>query len=96
MTTVSKDGFVEFRFFRPHVSQVSVAGTFNRWRVGAMAMRAEGHGWWVARLNLPPGDYQFRYVADGQWFTDYAAHGLERIKGHWNSVLHVGHDAQAA
>ena len=44
----------------------------------------------VARYpNVPPGDYRFRYVADGQWYTDYASHGIEAGPNGWNAVLVV-------
>ncbi len=38
----------------------------------------------------PGGEYRFRYVADGVWYTDYASYGVESSKlGGWNSVLFV-------
>ena len=89
MTTVFPGGLVEFRFFRPHASQVFVAGSFNEWNVRAAAMHPVGQGWWRAVLHLPDGEYQFRYVADGQWFTDYASNGVERRRHAWNSMLLV-------
>ena len=38
---------------------------------------------------LPPGDYRFRYIADGYWFTDFASHGIEACENGWNSVVLV-------
>jgi hypothetical protein len=38
---------------------------------------------------MDPGEYRFRYWADGHWFTDYASHGVELGKHGWNSVLVV-------
>lgn len=70
-------------------SQVFLAGTFNGWNVRGAPMQPTGDGWWRAVLRLPDGEYQFRYIADGQWFTDYAANGVERGKFDWNSVLVV-------
>jgi hypothetical protein len=35
-------------------------------------------GNWTAKVKLPAGSYRFRYRADGQWFTDYAAFGIEQ------------------
>jgi 1,4-alpha-glucan branching enzyme len=90
MTTIHTDGLVEFRFYRPNVQSVEVAGEFNDWQEGATSMDHQGDGWWVASLKLPAGEYRFRYVADGRWFTDYAAHGVEHDKQFgWNSVLLV-------
>ncbi|HXE54745.1 MAG TPA: glycogen-binding domain-containing protein, partial [Tepidisphaeraceae bacterium] len=77
MTSVSRDGVVEFRFYRPRVRQVSVVGDFNGWRKDALHMTAEGNGWWRAELQLQQGDYRFRYLADDIWFADFASHGVE-------------------
>jgi 1,4-alpha-glucan branching enzyme len=88
VTELSPEG-VTFRFYRPNVSTVCVAGTFNDWQQDATPMIDAGEGWWTLTLNLPPGDYQFRYVADGAWFTDQASHGVERTHLGWNSVLVV-------
>lgn len=89
MTSVRSNGEVEFRFFRPTAKEVAVAGDFTQWQQMAINMKHEGKGWWTARLKLQPGEYRFRYVADGQWFTDFASHGVELKKQVWNSVLLV-------
>ena len=89
MTTVTRDGVVEFRFYRPDVSQVSVVGCFNGWRRDALPMRAQGDGWWRAELKLHGGDYRFRYLADGVWFPDYASNGIEMGKTGCDSLLFV-------
>ncbi len=68
---------VMFRFFRPGAHEVSVAGDFNGWRAGEMPMHSDGDGWWQVRMRLLPGTYRFRYVADGAWYTDFAAFGIE-------------------
>jgi 1,4-alpha-glucan branching enzyme len=88
MTTLTPDGQVEFRFYRPCASRVAVVGTFNRWQEDALPMRPDGDGWWTAVMTATPGEYRFRYLADGdRWFTDYASQGIERGRWGWNSVL---------
>jgi 1,4-alpha-glucan branching enzyme len=89
MTSIRSNGEVEFRFYRAGARAVNVAGDFTNWEQRPLSMRHEGNGWWAARLNLQPGEYRFRYVADGQWFTDFASHGVELKKQTWNSVLLV-------
>src|SRR5688572_19331131 len=89
MTTVKGDGCVEFRFYRPQASRVSVVGEFNSWIDGINPMKPDGDGWWTASTKLKPGEYRFRYVADGVWFTDYASHGIEAGPNGWNAVLVV-------
>jgi 1,4-alpha-glucan branching enzyme len=87
MTSVRSNGEVEFRFFRATARTVALAGDFTAWEDQPINMRHEGNGWWSAKVTLKPGEYRFRYVADGQWFTDFASHGVELKKNTWNSVL---------
>lgn len=89
MVTQRPDGSMEFRFFRPQANQVTLAGEFNGWHKQSFAMTRMEDGWWRYRISLSPGVYQFRYVADGEWYTDYAAFGLERNHLGWNSVVKV-------
>jgi 1,4-alpha-glucan branching enzyme len=89
MTSIRPDGRVEFRFFRPNASDVKVLGSFNQWDGDSLTLEPEGDGWWSANSAIEPGEYRFRYWADGHWFTDYASHGVEWGKHGWNSVLVV-------
>jgi 1,4-alpha-glucan branching enzyme len=90
MINLLPTGQTEFRFFRRGVKSVCVVGTFNGWQIGSTPMQSRGDGWWRIRLSLPHGIHQFRYVADGQWFTDFAAHGVEHAKWGLNSLLVLG------
>ena len=69
---------------------VYVAGSFNGWEVGVTPMKHRRNGQWEAMLKLPPGEHQFRYFANGQWFTDYAADGVvPNGMGDFNSIVRV-------
>ena len=69
---------------------VYVAGSFNNWNTSTTPMKEIRPGNWEATLKLPPGEYQFRYFSNGQWFTDYAAGGIvPNGCGGFNSVLTV-------
>ena len=83
------DGVVEFGFFRPEANQVSLAGDFNDWRCDTTLMAKGADGWWRIKLKLEAGTYRFKYLADNQWHTDYAAFGVEISPYGWNSVLKV-------
>jgi 1,4-alpha-glucan branching enzyme len=89
MTSIRPDGRIEFRFYRPGAVDVKIVGTFNNWNEQAHPMRSTGDGWWTAHAMLDAGEHHFRYVADGHWFTDFAANGVERNKHGWNSILIV-------
>lgn len=71
------EGVAEFTFYRPDVSGVFLAGEFNDWRTDQLRMTRRSDGYWSIRLKLPAGVHKFRYLADGQWYNDYAAFGLE-------------------
>jgi 1,4-alpha-glucan branching enzyme len=88
MVTVN-NGRAEFSFYRPTASEVHVVGDFNGWRDNAQPMEKGSDGHWRLALSLPAGEFRFRYRADGQWYTDYAAFGVEPTDEGMNSVLHV-------
>ena len=94
MVTVT-DGCVEFVFFRPQAGHVEVVGDFNDWRQGELAMQPTGDGHWRASLNLPAGVFRFRYRADGEWFTDYAAFGIEPGEYGMDSIVRVAQTSAA-
>ncbi len=89
MVELRDHGIVEFRFFRPNARAVFLCGDFNDWRNDQLAMSRHDNGYWVARLKLPAGEYRFRYCADGMWYTDFAAFGVEPDRFGLNSVLRV-------
>ena len=76
MVTV-KDNLAAFSFFRPQAKRVYIVGDFNGWRDSEMPMTRQIDGTWIASVSLPEGDFKFRYRADGEWFVDYAAFGVE-------------------
>ncbi len=84
----AKGEWVEFRFYRPEATAVHLAGDFNDWRDDLLMSRTP-EGYWQAKLRLPAGEFRFRYCADGEWFTDYAAFGLEPGRFGMDSVVRV-------
>ena len=90
MVNVTED-WVEFHFFRPDAGQVHLAGDFNNWQSGQLAMVRKDGGYWHARVKLPAGEFRFRYCADGAWYTDYAAFGVEPGRFGLDSIVRVPH-----
>jgi hypothetical protein len=90
MVHVDETGKATFRFRHRTEGPVYLVGDFCRWQTDHLPMRpAEGFGW-VLMLRLPPGTYEFRYLADGRWHTDYAAFGVApNAFGGWNGVVRV-------
>jgi 1,4-alpha-glucan branching enzyme len=87
---VTFDGdWVEFSFFRPGARQVHLAGEFNHWKHGDLPMLRAENGYWRARVKLPAGEFRFRYCADGEWFADFAAFGVEPGRFGLDSIVRV-------
>ncbi len=81
---------VHIEFIDGNAGEVGVAGTFNDWRPEATPMIALGDGRWVKELTLPPGVYEYRIVADGEWLADpLAGETVPNPFGGENSVLRV-------
>ena len=81
---------VHLEYTDPTAAAVCVAGTFNDWRPEATPMVALGAGRWMKELTLPPGVYEYRIVADGEWMTDPLARETNPNPfGGLNSVLKV-------
>ena len=89
MTSVNRDGAVEFWFYRRDVREVRVVGDFDAGPGDNLRMACEGDGWWRLTATLAAGEYRFRYVADGQWYADYASNGIEMGDLGVDSVLIV-------
>ena len=90
MVHVDETGKATFRFRHRTAGPVFLVGDFCNWQTDHLPMRRVGEGEWVLMVRLPPGTYEFRYVAAGQWFTDYAAFGVQmNALGEFNSIVRV-------
>ncbi len=58
-----------FTLKRP-AQQVFLAGTFNNWNPTANPMEKGEDDTWTLKLVLPPGRYEYKFVADGTWLED--------------------------
>lgn len=64
---------VRFGYFNPEAREVCLAGSFNDWDRRALPLRRDALGDWSVELELPPGEYRYRLVVDGEWRDDPAA-----------------------
>ncbi|OIO55443.1 hypothetical protein AUJ46_01320 [Candidatus Peregrinibacteria bacterium CG1_02_54_53] len=64
-----KEKRITFSCQNPNARSVAVAGTFNDWSADALPLRKKGKKWEVA-ITLPPGRYEYRFVVDGDRWTD--------------------------
>ncbi len=69
--------------------EVCVVGTFNDWSPREAAMKRVGDRW-QARIDLEPGDHEYKFWVDGHWILD-PRNGNTRTTGdgHTNSLLTV-------
>ena len=82
---------VHFEFNYPAAESVFIAGTFNDWHPNATPMIALDQGRWAKDLTLPPGEYEYCLVVDGQWKPDpQAAETVPNPFGGMNSIRRVG------
>ena len=82
---------IHFEFTSPTAGSVAIAGSFNDWLPNATPMIALGQGRWAKDLALPPGDYEYCLVVDGQWTPDpLATETAPNPFGGVNSIRQVG------
>lgn len=72
-----------------HASQVILAGSFNGWDEESLRMSRTDDGWEV-RIQLTPGEYHYKFIADGQWLHDPAnSRKVRNEHGTFNSILQI-------
>lgn len=77
-------------FYVPAAQVVGVAGSFNGWNPQANLLSPTAAGEWSIRLMLKSGQYEYRFIADGEWVDDpQATQRVANPYGGLNSVLHV-------
>ena len=58
---------VEFTFLAPEAMEVLLAGAFNSWDTQTLLMKKNKEGVWKISINLAPGCYEYKFLADGDW-----------------------------
>jgi len=86
----NKTKAIRIEFSHLTAQTVKIAGSFNDWRPEATRMIPLGNGRWRKELALPPGAYEYLFVADGQWIADpFAEETVRNPFGGVNSVMRV-------
>ncbi|RME61953.1 MAG: hypothetical protein D6790_07025 [Caldilineae bacterium] len=94
-----KPGHVRVIFELPAclwADRVFLVGDFNDWDTAVTPFVQGRDGVWRAILDLPCGrEFQFRYLVDGRWQTDYHADGwVENEFGSQNSIVNTSLPAE--
>lgn len=61
---------VQFTFNDPQARNVAVCGDFNAWQTSSHPMKRNGEGLWQKIMMLPPGEYEYKFIVDGDWRID--------------------------
>ena len=61
---------VTFSLKAPRAKEVILIGNFNNWNLKKHPMKLNGDGLWSRSIMLKPGDYEYKFLIDGQWQTD--------------------------
>ncbi|MDQ7826308.1 MAG: alpha/beta hydrolase-fold protein [Candidatus Eremiobacteraeota bacterium] len=85
------DNAITFFFPYPDKEKVHVSGDFNGWEEPGWPLYKVEEGWELRTAPLPPGDYGYKFHADGEWFRDphNALSGDDGFGG-MKSIIHVG------
>ena len=80
---------VAFTVAAPHAHEAAVAGTFNDWQPQPLKPAAK-QGLFSLTVLLTPGEYEYRFVVDGQWCSDDACpESVPNPFGASNSLVRV-------
>jgi 1,4-alpha-glucan branching enzyme len=66
----TKEQGVTFELDLPTAGEVYVAGQFNDWSPTDYRLTKGEDGIWRVTLELKPGKYEYKFIADGQWLED--------------------------
>lgn len=72
----------------PSAKEVYVVGEFNNWNGEADRM-VKRHGQFQKSLKLAPGEYEYKYLVDGKWYTDPDADQVRNAFGTLNNKIKV-------
>ena len=89
--TATKAKKIEFKFRAPAgAKKVLLAGDFTNWEKGAILMKPQGKiGEWIARVDLTPGEHEYKFMVDGIWHNDPNARQKPNMWGSENSVIDI-------
>ena len=86
------DGHTRVVFELPNdlwADRIYLVGDFNNWNPRDTTLNQNRNGTWQTMLDLPSGrSYQFRYLINGDWYTDNQAESRPvEQNGLYNSVV---------
>lgn len=85
------DNIATFNVYAPDAQTVHIAGNFTNWAESPMRMHRRDGGWWSIVLRFPRGNYEYKYIIDGEnWITDpMNPQTVSDDEGNINSVIQI-------
>ncbi len=81
---------VTFSLENDEAKEVFLTGDFNDWHSEKHPMRKDGNGTWKKQVMLFPGNYEYKFLVDGQWKEDPQNDQLHpNCFGTFNNVINV-------
>ena len=62
--------WVEFSAYLPKVRRLTLVGNFNNWNPEHDPMPRDERGFFRKKIKLEPGEYIYKFIADGKWVLD--------------------------
>jgi 1,4-alpha-glucan branching enzyme len=80
-----------FALDAPQSNRVHVTGEFTNWSREGLEMEKDAtDGLWKLVVDIPPGEYEYRFIVDGVWIRDPNNQDYVRNEfGQENSLLVV-------
>jgi 1,4-alpha-glucan branching enzyme len=70
LEATKKSREARFSLLAPQAKSVFLAGDFNEWNTSSHLLSQDKKGTWKISLSLNPGQYQYRFIVDGEWQND--------------------------
>ena len=61
---------ITFSFESSDAKEVILMGDFNNWNPKKHPMKKDDNGKWTKAVLLSPGQYEYKFLVDGQWKED--------------------------
>jgi cytoskeletal protein CcmA (bactofilin family) len=60
----------KFLYYRPDARSIALTGDFIDWDPNGLPMVRDEYGTWSTRYALPPGEYKYKFIIDGEPMPD--------------------------
>ena len=84
----SKRQKVTFTYQNNNATAVKLIGDFNNWDLHKHPMKDNGNGKWIKAVMLFPGEYEYKFLVDGEWQNDQSNNSVHpNCFGTYNNVI---------